>query len=222
MAASWQLCEIGSARILTPRRPTNTRSGSRSWLVTESLTGQGNDSYKTHPNTNHLTTGSTPTPPSALLSTAFHEAGHAVMALARGRVVQKVTIRPGKSQFGQSRLGLCELGKRHARRSNDLLEDEVLILFAGMVAESRLTGQYCHEGAAQDLRMIQRLLQNRAGSVKQLERLQRRLLDKTEHLLDDQAHANAIELIADRLVQDETVSGRAVRHYYKQALQQGS
>ncbi len=157
-----------------------------------------------------------------LTATAYHEAGHAVMALSVGRLIQKVTILPGKSQFGETRLGVCEIHKGRSKVSKDLLEDEVLILLAGMVAEARFTGQYCQQGAAQDLSNIRRLLQSRASSESQLERLHRRLLDKTEHLLCDQRHAKAIELIAHELIQKTTISGRAVRHFFAQALTQVS
>lgn len=155
-----------------------------------------------------------------LTATAYHEAGHAVMALSLGRLIQKVTILPGKSQFGELRLGVCEIRKGRSKASKDLLKDEVLILLAGMVAEARFTGQYCQQGATQDLRNIRRLLHNRASSENQLERLQRRLLDKTEHLLRDEGHAKAIELIARELIQKTTISGRAVRHFFEHAVKQ--
>jgi ATP-dependent Zn protease len=155
-----------------------------------------------------------------LAATAYHEAGHAVMALSLGRLIQKVTILPGKSQFGEVRLGACEIRKGRSKASKDLLEDEALILLAGMVAEARFTGQYCQQGATQDLGKIRRLLHNRASSENQLERLQRRLLDKTEHLLRDERHAKAIELIAGELIQKTTISGRAVRHFFEQAEKQ--
>jgi hypothetical protein len=157
-----------------------------------------------------------------LVSTAYHEAGHAVMALALGRLVQKVTIRPGRSRVGEVRLGVCELGKGKVGASKDLVEDEAMILFAGMVAEARFTGQYCEAGAAQDLRAIRRLLQSRAGSERQMERLERRFLNKTEHILQDTSHVQAIELIACELLQKVTISGRAVRHFFNQAIQQAS
>jgi ATP-dependent Zn protease len=157
-----------------------------------------------------------------LTATAYHEAGHAVMAVSLGRLIQKVTIVPGKSQFGESRLGACELRKGRSKASKDTLEDEVLVLFAGMVAEARFTGQYCQQGAMGDLRSIKRLLQCRANSESQLDRLQRRMLDKTEHTLSDARHRKAIELIANELIEKSTVSGRAVRHFFDQATKQTS
>lgn len=164
-----------------------------------------------------------PDPASAqLTATAYHEAGHAVMALSLGRLIQKVTIQPGRSQFGETRLGVCEFRKGRSKASRSLRQDEVLILFAGMVAEARFTGQYCQSGATQDLLAIKRLLQDRATSESQAGRLQRRLLDKTEHLLRDEGHVRAIELIAGELIQNTTISGRAARHFFEQALKQVS
>ena len=92
-----------------------------------------------------------------------------------------------------------------------------------MVAESHVTGHYCEKGAGQDLRVIKRLLsQTRATSQRQLEKLERRLLDKTEYLLAEEPHAKAIEMIAGELLEKTTISGRAVVHLYNQAVAQFS
>jgi len=153
-----------------------------------------------------------------LVATAYHEAGHAVMAMILGRGVQKVTIAAARMQTGGQRLGVCELGKGRTKPSQDTIEDEALILLAGMVAEARFTGEYCRRGAATDIRMVTRLLQNRAGTDRQLERLQRRLLEKTEHLLSETGHARAIEVVARELLLRTTVSGRGVRHLVDSAI----
>ena len=157
-----------------------------------------------------------------LTATAYHEAGHAVMALAVGRLVQKVTVVPGKSEFGASRLGVCELQKGRTKASKNEYEDNVLILLAGMVSEARFTGRYCEAGAAQDLRAVERILCDRAGNQKQHDRLHRRLLDKTEHMLSDEAYAEAVQRIALELIEKRTISGRAVRHFFEHALKQFS
>ncbi|TWU02361.1 cell division protein FtsH [Stieleria varia] len=151
------------------------------------------------------------------LATAYHEAGHAVMALSLGRLIQKITIEPSKTATGISRLGLCEFRKGRSKASKTLLDDQVLILFAGMVAEARFTGEYCQAGAAQDLREIRNLLANRASNERQLEKLQRRMLEKTEHLLFDETLVRAIESIALELMQKTTISGRAARHLFEHA-----
>ena len=85
------------------------------------------------------------------LATAYHEAGHAVVALALGRPVQRVSIQPNHLRLGQ-----CEIKKGSFRPSKDLLETEILILLGGLAAEARLTGNYNLAGAAQDLRGVGR------------------------------------------------------------------
>lgn len=155
----------------------------------------------------------------SLTATAWHEAGHAVMAVSLGRPIEKVTISPAQVQTGGSRLGACKIQKGRTKASSDQLEDEVLILLAGMVAESHFTGRYCTDGAAQDLGNVKRLLSERATNERHLVRLTRRMLDKTEHVLRDDGHAKAIASIAQELLRNVTISGRAVRHHFEQAMQ---
>lgn len=153
------------------------------------------------------------------IATAWHESGHAVMAMIVGRPVLKVTISPANLQTGGVRLGAVKIQKGRSRATNDSLEDEVLILLAGMVAESHFTDKYCRLGAGQDLRSARRMMQARANSQRQMEKLERRLIDKTEHLLSQEAHAAAIQSIARELLTNETISGRSVRHLFNQAVQ---
>jgi ATP-dependent Zn protease len=70
-------------------------------------------------------------------ATAYHEAGHAVIALALGRSVQWVSILPNRDH-----LGVCEFGKATFRPSEDWLEREILIALGGIAAEARFTGDY--------------------------------------------------------------------------------
>jgi hypothetical protein len=154
----------------------------------------------------------------AIKATAYHEAGHAVMAMFLGRAIQKVTIVPGQSHLGAQRLGACHLQKGKSRGASDYLEDEVMILLAGMVAESQITGQYCHQGAAQDLRFVRRMLQTRNDGERQIQRLEKRLLNKTEHHLLDAEQWRAVESIAAELIKSQTISGRAAKHLYDQSL----
>jgi hypothetical protein len=173
---------------------------------------------KTESDTTSTPTDRAATPPEAdprLNATAYHEAGHAVMALALGRPIHRVTVVPN-----QNYLGACQIQKGRFKPTQDWLEDEILILFAGMVAEAQVTGRYCPTGASQDLRGIRRYALMRAGGERQVERLERRLLDKTEHLLADAATWLAVQSIAAELLKSETISGRAARHFFELAEQQ--
>lgn len=142
-------------------------------------------------------------------STAYHEAGHAVIALAHGRPVGKVSILPD-----QRRLGHCEIRKGTFGPKRDGLETEILILLGGPAAEARFVGNYCWESAAQDLRDVRRLVLFRTSSERQAERLERRLLDKVEYLLEQTGNWAAVEKIANELLQRTTISGRSARHLF--------
>ena len=93
-------------------------------------------------------------------ATAYHEAGHAVMALALGRPVACVSIVPGR-EF----LGTCDFGKAVFRPSEDWLEREILIALAGAAAEARRTGEYAWDAAARDQTYAEGLALQRAGAA---------------------------------------------------------
>jgi ATP-dependent Zn protease len=140
--------------------------------------------------------------------TAYHEAGHAVISLALGRPVRSVSILPNREL-----LGLCEFGKSVVRPSEDWLEREMLIALGGLAAEARFTGEYSFNGAARDLQYVRRLAVQRAGE-RRAERLERRMLSRAEHLLSQEAHWKAVELIVAELLLRGEISGRAARHLF--------
>lgn len=152
-----------------------------------------------------------------LVATAYHEAGHAVMALSLGRPIHKVSI-----VGNQSRLGHCQIQKGRFRPTKDWLEDEILILYAGMVAEAQYTGNDATPGATSDLRAIRYYATQRASGERQVDRLERRLFDKCEHHLTDPSMWQAVESIARELLRNATLSGRAARHFYEIAVQNPS
>jgi ATP-dependent Zn protease len=143
-------------------------------------------------------------------ATAYHEAGHAVVALALGRPVHQVSIRPDRE-----RLGVCAFGKAVFRPSEDWLEREILISLGGLAAEARYTGSYAWDQATRDRQFVRRLAVQRAGE-RQAKRLERRLLAKAEHLLSREGHWRAVELIAAELLRRGVISGRAARHLFEQ------
>jgi ATP-dependent Zn protease len=144
-------------------------------------------------------------------ATAYHEAGHAVLALALGRPVHRVSILADRDG-----LGLCEFRKGVFRPSQDWLEREILIALGGVAAEARHTGDYAWDAAGRDLQFVHDLAVQRAGE-RQAERLERRLLAKAEHLLAKEGHWQAVELIAAELLRCGAISGRAARHLFDQA-----
>ncbi|HEX4611022.1 MAG TPA: hypothetical protein VH092_22720 [Urbifossiella sp.] len=145
-------------------------------------------------------------------ATAFHEAGHAVVALALGRPVHRVSVLPNRDRLGQ-----CEFGKGVFRPSEDWVEREVMISLGGLAAEARHTGTYGWAEAERDLRYVRRLILQR-GNERSAERVERRLLAKVENLLADEDHWRAVELIAAELLIHGVISGRSARHLYDRAV----
>src|SRR5262245_42777926 len=143
-------------------------------------------------------------------ATAYHEAGHAVVALILGRPVDEVSVLANRDF-----LGVCKFGKARIRPSEDWLEREMLIALGGIAAEARHTGNYDWNAAGRDQQYIRGLAIERAGE-RRAGRLQRRLLAKVEHLLAQEPHWRAVVLIAQELLRRSVVSGRAVRHFFEQ------
>jgi ATP-dependent Zn protease len=143
--------------------------------------------------------------------TAYHEAGHAVIALALGRTIHKVSVLPN-----QLRLGECQFGKGRAKPTDDWLECEILISLGGLAAEARHTGTYALDAAKEDLRFVRRLALERK-SDRAVERYEQRMLGKVEYLLADEGTWKAVELITAELLKHGTISGRAARHLYELA-----
>ncbi len=147
------------------------------------------------------------------IATAYHEAGHAVIALAFGRSIVKISI-----VRNTLRLGQVQIGNSRNRTANDFLDQEVMILLAGLASEARYTGFYNWAGADQDLMAVKRIVRNRVATEKQMDRLQQRLLDKTEYSLDLPGHWEAVEKIVQQLIQHRSISGRAARHIFEECI----
>ena len=154
-----------------------------------------------------------PEPTPGDVTTAYHEAGHAVVALSLQRPVERVSIEPN-----QIRLGHCKLSKGVHGPLKDSVETEILILLGGPGAEARHTGDYDWDAGSEDMRTVRKLLGMRPGSDRQLKRTERRLLDKAEYLLDQPGVWTSVERIVAELLRSRTVSGRSVRHIFEQAV----
>jgi len=90
--------------------------------------------------------------------TAYHEAGHAVVALALGRPVLGLSVLPRRQH-----LGVCEYHKGAFRPSENWLKREALIALGGVAAEARHTGTYAWDNATRDQEHVRSLAVRRAG-----------------------------------------------------------
>ena len=148
-----------------------------------------------------------------MIATAYHEAGHAIVALSLGRTVEKCTI-----VRNTIRLGAVQLGKGRGKRQQDFFEIEAMILLGGLVSEARYTGEYNWGGAQQDLKALRRLTLARVNTDQQVERLEKRLLDKTVHHIEQPGHWEAVESVVAELIKQLSISGRSAKHLLDQTM----
>src|SRR5262245_17726030 len=111
-------------------------------------------------------------PTKALISTAYHEAGHAVAAIVKGIKVEKATIKPDKDYLGvviQKRIqksvrDALEYGSPTPAK-RERIEIHAIILLAGGIAERKYRGRYNHIGRGEDVDKVIDIALKLSGST---------------------------------------------------------
>jgi ATP-dependent Zn protease len=144
--------------------------------------------------------------------TAFHEAGHAVMAELCGRLLTEVEIVGDREHTGSVQSLAFPPDPADGARSEEETEDverRLKIILAGIVAEAMLSGREDWDETSEDLDSAVRLAM--------------RLVDDCEDVLpllfdirvdverDLHAHWPAVELLAKELIDRKTMTGSEVR-----------
>jgi uncharacterized protein (TIGR03067 family) len=144
-----------------------------------------------------------------LRATAFHEAGHAIVKLALGLTVTKVSIIAREDYYG-SVDGPGPLGydDRNARDRKDTGKRLIIGLYAGMAAERLFDPKapYAH-GASDDDQAIT-VANSRGNRLNHLVRYRK----DAEKLV--KRHRNAIELLADWLLVRKELEGPEVKKFW--------
>lgn len=144
-----------------------------------------------------------------LRATTYHEAGHAVAALALGRRVRSVTVVPDAG-----RLGACTFAKMPRRfqpdaklgpRTRASLEDHITVSLAGEVAEHMYTGRHAWSGAADDMRQSLDRASYIAADDREVAALLEWLRLRARNLLA--TNWSRVELVATELEERGTLTG---------------
>lgn len=147
--------------------------------------------------------------------TAYHEAGHAFMAVYLGAKVRSVTIEPDNDD-GPERFGDTQIVWRRSRLSEkEFRERAIQVSLAGPVAEMLYTGDPYHPGLVAEWA-------NDWQSAWELAELlfvdQRKRLDYLEtvtgqlyRMLDAEPHWSAVAALADHLLAHDTLESEDVK-----------
>ncbi len=146
--------------------------------------------------------------------TAYHEAGHALMAVLLGGQVRSVTIEPDHDD-GPRRDGDSQVVWRRAKISDkEFAKLTVQVCLAGPVAEMLYTGDPYHPGMVAEWSGDWRDAWDAASLLHADERARLQYLEQVSirlyHRLNQDDHWQAIASLADGLLAHETLEGEEV------------
>jgi hypothetical protein len=154
--------------------------------------------------------------PPGLAAVAHHEAGHAVVATTFRRSVRQVSIAPDGHSLGRvdqrpQHLPVPAHGEVPAwvRRA---VNADIVVAWAGPLAEERLVGGYDHDTAEHDLdRMFDRAMLVTLGHTQEALAYVEWLRWRTVRLLHEPGLWPQVEAVAGALLDVGALSGSAVR-----------
>jgi ATP-dependent Zn protease len=145
---------------------------------------------------------------------AYHEAGHALMALLLGAEVKLVTIEPDNDD-GPERQGDTQVLWRRSRMSDkEFASKAVQVSLAGPVAEMIYSGEPYHPGLVAEWAADWREAWNSAIHLHPQERRRLEYLERTSiqlyHLLKKDEMWAALASLADHLLAHESLESQQV------------
>lgn len=145
---------------------------------------------------------------------AYHEAGHAYMAIRVGARVRSVTIEPDRDDGPARHADIQVEWPRATMISRGFQEKAVLVALAGPVAEMLHRGERFHPGLVAEWSADWQMAWEAAGHLiaaerKRLEYLERQAIS-LYHLFHRDEHWSVVAAIVDELLAHETLDGEQV------------
>jgi ATP-dependent Zn protease len=153
---------------------------------------------------------------------AYHEAGHALMAICAGARVRSVTIEPDWDDGPQRYADIQVEWPLDGISKRDLQEKAVWVALAGPVAEMIYRGEPYHPGLVAEWSSDWHLAWEAAAGLHASRRERLAYLEQTSvrlyRLLNRDDHWAALAAIVDDLVAHETLEGEDVEEIVRQWL----
>jgi ATP-dependent Zn protease len=153
---------------------------------------------------------------------AYHEAGHAFMAIYVGARVRQVTIEPDRDDGPERHAEIQVEWPLDQFITRELQEKSVLVALAGPVAEMIHCGEPYHPGFVAEWAADWRAAWEAAAPLAPAQRKRLSYLEQTtaqlDRLLDRDDHWAALAAIVDNLLAHETLEGEEVEDIMRQWL----
>ena len=153
---------------------------------------------------------------------AYHEAGHAFMAIYVGARVRSVTIEPDRDDGPDRHADVQIQWPLDQFTDRELTEKLVLVALAGPVAEMIHIGEPLHPGYVAEWAADWKTAWEAAAPLVSAERRRLAYLEQTAvrlyRLLDQEDHWAALAAVVDNLVAHETLEGEEVEDIVRQWL----
>ncbi|MBI5489932.1 MAG: M50 family metallopeptidase [Deltaproteobacteria bacterium] len=149
--------------------------------------------------------------------TAYHEAGHAVMAVLQGRTFGDISIIPSEGTSGRvdgfalTQDQQIEIAAGPRRRLERHVRSEIMIYYAGHVAESMRTGKLTLLGAENDLAQAAEMATKLYADEATRGAFVLWLWHLTREALQERVNWAAVGTLALALLVEEVVPGRRAR-----------
>jgi len=155
-------------------------------------------------------------------TTAYHEAGHALVAIMLGGEIKSVTIDPDRDEREHRYGDTAVLWRMKGRSDREYREHAIQVALAGPVAEMLYTGDPFHPGLVPEWAADWADAWELAAVLKPVDRERLAYLEQISirlyRLLDSEPHWSALAEIADNLLAHETLEGEQVHEIVGQWL----
>lgn len=156
--------------------------------------------------------------------TAYHEAGHAVAAFLYGRRFLKISIIFDEKDFSLGRViypitywkGFAPDGFKSNTRMR--IEEEILKVFAGEVAEGLFSGRLNWRSSREHLTSAKKLARYVCGSQAEADAFVDWLWKREIHLMKDPPRRAAVQALAEELLQKKEIGYQEARQIIEKAM----
>jgi ATP-dependent Zn protease len=157
--------------------------------------------------------------------TAYHEAGHAVAAYALRRRFGKITIVPMSDKLSamttpESNWIDFNLVYDLKPKARNRIEADIIIYFAGAVAERVFAGQLNWKGSGWDNLRVKGYVESIVSSEDELETYLGWLRIRARNLIQSPLYWAAVQTLASELLKHKTIGYRRARRIIADAMEE--